>query len=154
MSRDVNKLVLWPFPRFCFEACPWIRNGGKVDSAEQEIIASVSDDERQKGREIQVTDVVGRSASAWEVGRRSVKRARWFSQEFSIQGRWGRSRRGRHSTSVLQKVPQLFYFSSYFLHSHIKKLHFSNLFKNVWTTKIDWALFILRPKNQGPGLLK
>ena len=35
MSRDVDKPVLWPFPRFYSEACRWRRNGGKVDSAEQ-----------------------------------------------------------------------------------------------------------------------
>ena len=81
MSRDVNKLVLWPFPRFCFEACPWRRNGGKVDSAEKGDHCFCFGGWATKGKEIQFTDVVGLAASAWGVSRRSVKRERWLSRE-------------------------------------------------------------------------
>ena len=36
---------------------------GRLTEQSKEVIASVSEDERQKGRRIQVTDVLGRAAS-------------------------------------------------------------------------------------------
>ena len=154
MSHDVNKLVLWPFPRFCFEACPWRRNGGKVDSAEKGEHCFCFRGWVVKGRGIQVTDVVGRAASAWEISRQrwKVKPERRLSRERVY--REGEDDREEEDTAqAFAKSTQL-HFSSYFLYSHIKKLHCSNLFKNAWITKIDGVLFFLRPKNQGPGLLK
>ena len=37
---------------------------GRLTAQSKEVISSVSEDERQKGRRIQVTDVLGRAASA------------------------------------------------------------------------------------------
>ena len=158
MSRDVNKVVLWPFPRFCFDACPRWRNGGKVDSAEQGdqcFSSEVFEDEQQRGWRIQVTYVVGRTASACRVSRRSVKQARWLSRE----GVYREDEDDREE----EDTPQAFYKKCHnflifqaisFIHTS-NKLHCSNLFKNAWKiTNTDWVLSILRPKNQGPGLLK
>ena len=54
---------------------------GRLTAQSKGVIASVSEDEHQKGRRIQVTDVLGRAASARGVSKRSVKRARRLSWE-------------------------------------------------------------------------
>ena len=158
MPRDVNKLVLWPFPRFSFnlnQSLSGRRNGGKVDNAEKGNHCFCCGGWAAKGK----GDSSHRCSCARCLGLRGFQGDRWSEKLTTftgarIQGRWGRSRRGRHSTSCLQKVPQPFYFQAIFFIHTSKQLHCSNLFKNVWITKIDWVLFILRPKNQGPGILK
>ena len=222
-SRDVNKLVLWPFRRFCFEACPWRWNGGKVDSAEQGghcfcfrrwaakgnkifiagggCLTRESEPSRaaarsvfvrlfvvqlkrrsfnpyvEKGlnkrvwntiqtlsrvhfllatpwqrawsverRWVQVTDVLGRVASAWGVSKWSVKRARRLSWE-GVYREGEDDREDEDTPQVFYKKYHYFFIfqAIFFIHTS-KKLPCYDLFKNVWFTRIDWVLFILSKK--------
>ena len=98
---------------------------GRVTAQSKEISASVSkffEDERQRGWRIQVSYVVGRTASTCRVSKQSVNRARRLSRKGV--DREGEDGREEEDTKVFsQKAPQLFfYFLSYFLHSHIKKI--------------------------------
>ena len=74
---------------------------GGLTAQSKDVIASVSEDEQQKGREIQVTDVLGWAASAWGVSKRSVKRARQLSRE-------GVYREGEEDREE-EDTPQAFY---------------------------------------------
>ena len=136
MSRDVNKVVLWPFQRFCFEACPWARNVGGLTAQSKETSASVSkffDDERLNGWRIQVTwycpaDCFGMLCFE-AIGEASTT----AFMERRVQGRWGRSRRGRHTTGFLQKCHNFFIFklfSSFTHQTNCTVLTFSKMHKS------------------------
>ena len=124
---------------------------GWLTAQSKEAIASVSEDERQNGRRIQVTDVLGRAASARGVSKRSVKRARRLSRAGVY--REGQDDREPQQT-FYKKYHNFFIFQAIFFIHISKKLLRYNLFKNVWILRIEQVLFILRPKNQGPGILK
>ena len=107
---------------------------GRLTAQSKEVIASVSEDERQKGRRIQVTDVLGRAALAWGVSKRSVKRARGLSQA-------GVYREGEDDCEPQQtfykKYHNFFIFHAIFFIHTSKKLLRYNLFKNVWILIIE-----------------
>ena len=107
---------------------------GRLTAQSKEVIASVSEDERQKGRRIQVTDVLGRAASAWEVSKRSVKRARRLSRAGVY--REGEDDREPQQT-FYKKYHTFFIFQAIFFIHTSKKLPRYNLFKNVWILRIE-----------------
>ena len=107
---------------------------GRLTAQSKEVIASVSEDERQKGRWIQVTDVLGRAASAWGVSKRSVKRARRLSRAGVY--REGEDDREPQQT-FYKKYHNFFIFQAIFFINTSKKLLRYNLFKNVWILRIE-----------------
>ena len=92
---------------------------GRLTAQSKEVIASVSEDERQKGLKLQM--FLGELPRPEE-----FQNDRWSEQDGlhgrAYTGKVSDRGRSRTTTNFLQKVPYLFHFSSYFLHSHIKKI--------------------------------
>ena len=97
-----------------------------------------------------------RAASAWGVSwsRRSVEQERRLSRERVY--REGEDDREEENTAqaFCKKYHNFFIFQAIFFIHTSTNFHRSNLFKNVWITRIDCVLFVLRLKNQAPRLLK
>ena len=107
---------------------------GRLTAQSKEVIASVSEDGRQKGRRIQVIDVLGRAASAWGVSKRWVQRARWLL--WAGVYREGEDDREPQQT-YYKKYHNVFIFQAIFFIHTSKKLLRHNLFKNVWILRIE-----------------
>ena len=107
---------------------------GRLTAQSKEVIASVSEDERQKGRRIQDTDVLGRAASAWGVSKRWVKRARRLSRA-GVYREGEDDREPQHT--FYKKYHNFFIFQAIFFIHTSKKLLRYNLFKNVWILRIE-----------------
>ena len=120
---------------------------GRLTTQSKEVIASVSEDERQKGRRIEVTDVLGRAASAWGVSKRSVKRERRLS-------RAGVHREGEDDREPQQtfykKHHNFFIFQAIFFIHTSKKLLRYNLFKMYGSYELSKYFLFYAQKTRGP----